>query len=68
METKQMFKKVKEEATDLTNESLIKILDKKIKDEEFDVKFYTEKLYQSQYMLSLLKKEKKKFDILNRVD
>ena len=55
-----MFKKVKEEATDLTNESLIKILDKKIKDEEFDV--------QSQYMLSLLKKEKTKFDILNRVD
>jgi len=68
METKQMFKKVKEEAKDLTNESLIKILDKKIKDEEFDVKFYKEKLYQSQYMLSLLKKEKKKFDILNRVD
>jgi hypothetical protein len=68
METKQMFKKVKEEAKDLTNESLIKILDKKIKDEEFDVKFYKEKLFQSQYMLSLLKKEKKKFDILNRVD
>jgi hypothetical protein len=68
METKQMFKKVKEEAKDLTNESLIKILDKKIKDEEFDVKFYKEKLYQSQYMLSLLKKEKTKFDILNRVD
>ena len=63
-----MFKKVKEEAKDLTNESLIKILDKKIKDEEFDVKFYKEKLFQSQHMLSLLKKEKKKFDILNRVD
>lgn len=62
------FVKTKSEKVELSNESLIEILDKKISEAEFDVKFYKEKWCQAEYMLSILKKEKEKFDILNRVD
>ena len=62
------FQKVKSEKVEFSDESLIEILDKKIKDAEFDVKFYKEKWYQAEYLLTILSKEKEKFDILNRVD
>ena len=53
------------ENQEITTQSLKEILDKKIKDTKFDIKFYKEKWYQAEYMLKIYNEEKKKLDLLN---
>ena len=62
------FKKVNTGKIELSNKSLVEIVEKKIEEAENDIKFYQEKWYQAEYMLTILRREKEKFDILNKVD
>ena len=53
------------ENQEITTQSLKEIIDLKIKDAKFDIKFYKEKWYQAEYMLKIYNEEKKKLDLLN---